>query len=121
MDSKQRPPQKNAPSPEADSPSQIIDLSEFRRRKLDTDEEYAYRARILVMEKAQLLEEMVAFQQERSRVGQLTRSMMVRGKYLFRALEERAETNELRILARSYRRHLEFELDELAKSGGSSG
>ena len=112
MDSKHR---------SAETPSRIIDLNEFRLRKIDTDEEYAYRARILVMEKAQLLEEMVAFQQERSRAGKLTRAMMLRGKHLFKALEQSAETNELRILARSYRRHLEFELEELAKTDASSG
>ena len=106
---------------ESEHPSRIMDLAEFRRRKIDTDEEFAYRARILIMEKAQLLEEMVTFQQERSRKGRLTRSMMVRGKHLFKALELRAETHELRILARSYRRHLEFELDELEKSEASSG
>jgi hypothetical protein len=38
--------------------------------------------------------------------------MMARGKYLFKALEERAETQELQLLARSYRRHLEHEMSQ---------
>ena len=41
--------------------------------------------------------------------------MMVRGQVLFKALEESAETQELRLLTRSYRRHLEFELTAYRK------
>ncbi len=73
-------------------------------------DDHAYQARILSMDKLELLEEMVRFQEERSRLGHLTLTMMVRGRYLFSALEKASETNELRLLARSYRRHLEFEL-----------
>ncbi len=73
-------------------------------------EDHAYQARILGMDKLELLEEMVRFQEERSRVGKLSLEMMVRGRYLFKALEENAETEELRLLARSFRRHLDYEL-----------
>lgn len=69
-----------------------------------------YRARIISMDKLELLEEMVRFQEERSALGHLTPEMMVRGKILFRALEENAETQELKLLTRSYARHLDFEL-----------
>ncbi len=65
---------------------------------------------ILSMDKLELLEEMVRFQEERSRLGHLTLQMIIRGRYLFNALEKASETNELRLLAKSYRRHLEFEL-----------
>lgn len=90
----------------------VISLAAARRiRELSAkDEEYAYQARILGMDKLALLEEMVRFQQERSRVGELTVEMMARGKYLFKALETRAETQELQLLAKSYRRHLEHEM-----------
>lgn len=63
------------------------------------------------MSKMELLEEMVRFQEERSQRGQLTLTMMVRGRILFRALEINAETDELRLLASSYRRHLEHEIE----------
>ena len=74
------------------------------------NDDMAYRAMILSMDKLELLEEMVRFQEERSRRGSLSLAMMLKGKYLFKALEENAETQELRILTRSYRRHLEHEI-----------
>ncbi len=74
--------------------------------------EIHYRAKILSMDKMDLLEEMVRFQEERSREGQLTPKMMAEGQILFGALEKSAETEELRLLTRSYRRHLEYELTE---------
>ncbi len=54
---------------------------------------------------------MVRFQEERSKKDNLSLTMMVRGKILFRALETTAETDELRLLASSYRRHLEHEIE----------
>ena len=60
---------------------------------------------------------MVSFQQERTRKGELTLEMMARGKYLFKALEERAETRELQLLAESYRRHLEHEMSLKLQQG----
>lgn len=62
------------------------------------------------MDKLALLEEMVRFQQQRSREGELSLAQIAQGKYLFKALEERADTQELKNLAKSYRRHLEHEL-----------
>jgi len=97
--------------------AKVISIDSMRRmRRLQnqapSDDEYAYQARILGMDKLALLEEMVRFQQERSERGDLTPEMMSRGRYLFKALEEKAETEELRLLARSYRRHLDHELNE---------
>ncbi len=73
--------------------------------------EPAYHAQILGMGKLDLLREMVRFQDERNRRGFLDTQMMVQGQILFRALEKVAETQELRSLARSYNRHLRFELE----------
>jgi hypothetical protein len=88
----------------------VVSLKAARELKQSKPEDEAYKAHILVMDKLELLEEMVRFQEERARVGHLTPSMMLRGKVLFRALEESAETQELRLLTRSYRRHLDYEL-----------
>lgn len=96
--------------------SNVVSLNAARQVKQTLEEEHAYAARILVMDKLELLEEMVRFQEERTRVGHLTLNMMTRGKLLFKALEQNAETNELRILTRSYRRHLEFEIQEYTKN-----
>jgi hypothetical protein len=69
-----------------------------------------YQARILAMDKIGLLEEMVRFQEERSKSGVLTYQMMIEGRYLFEQLENIAETPELRDLTKQYRRHLEQEI-----------
>lgn len=92
--------------------SNIVSLQAAREIKEAETEDHAYRAMILSMDKVELLEEMVRFQEERSRVGKLTLPMMVRGRHLFKALEETAETQELKILTRSYRRHLDYEIQD---------
>ena len=76
----------------------------------------AYEKRIAQMHKLELLDEMMDFQDERTRVGHLTPRMMIRGRILFKTLEARAETRALQVLARSYHRHLKLELEEYLKS-----
>ncbi len=88
----------------------IILLQAARDMKKAREVDHDYQARIMGMDKVDLLNEMVSYQEERTRSGQLTPTMMVRGKILFKALEENAETEALRALSKSYRRHLEFEL-----------
>ncbi len=76
-----------------------------------------YQGRIRKMDKLELLNEMVHFQEERAKIGQLTPSMIVRGKILFSVLENQAETAALRALTGSYRRHLEHEMSTYLKTG----
>ena len=95
--------------------SNIVSLKAVREIK-EAEGDMAYHARILGMDKLELLEEMVRFQEQRSHIGHLTPQMMIQGKLLFKALEDSAETNELRLLTRSYRRHLEFELSAYLKN-----
>lgn len=90
--------------------SNVVSLKAIREVKQAEGEDDDYRLRILGMDKLALLEEMVRFQEERSRLGSLTPTMMIRGRVLFGALEGAAETRELKLLTRSYRRHLEYEL-----------
>ncbi len=92
----------------------IINLSAERVNRNKQDSQY--QTKINQMNKYELLEEMVRFQEERSSKGKLSMEMMVRGQILFRALEASSETNELRLLAGSYRRHLEHEIDALVKA-----
>lgn len=101
---------------ENEETSQIINLKAYRQVKAAAHEDLAYQAMILKMTKLELLDEMVRFQEERSSVGELTLPMMVRGKVLFSALEKSAETQELKLLTGSYRRHLEFELQEYVRN-----
>lgn len=89
----------------------VIDLVAERTKREGTGNDPQYQSKINRMNKIELLEEMVRFQEERSEKGKLTATMMVRGRILFRALESHAETEELRLLASSYRRHLEHELE----------
>lgn len=93
----------------------VFSINAAREIKDQENSELEYRAKILTMDKLELLEEMVRFQEERSASGSLNLSMMVRGKHLFLALEQNAETKELRSLTRSYRRHLELELQEYSR------
>jgi hypothetical protein len=95
--------------------SNIILLHAAREIRDAENTEQAYHAMILSMDKVELLEEMVRFQEERSQVGHLTITMMTRGRILFKALEENAETQELKILTRTYRRHLDLEISEFRR------
>lgn len=94
----------------------VVSLKVVREMKKATQEDPDYEAKILGADKLELLSEMMKFQEERTETGYLTPTMMVRGKILFKALEERAETFELRHLARSYRRHLKYELEAYYKT-----
>lgn len=96
--------------------SNVISLKVAREIKDTEAEERAYEKMILSLSKTELLDEMVRFQEERTKMGKLTLPMMVRGKHLFKALEEQAETQELKALTGAYRRHLEYELAELIKN-----
>ncbi len=96
--------------------SNVVSILALKKIKSSHYEDSAYEARVLGMDKFQLLEEMVRFQEERSQLGELTPSMMVRGKVLFKSLEDTAETRELRLLTRAYRRHLECELQDYLKN-----
>ncbi len=96
--------------------SNVISIRAFKALRNDDAEELAYHARILSMSKVELLEEMVRFQEERKSVGSLTPILMQKGRHLFRALEECADSQELKILSRSYRRHLEYEI-QAAREG----
>lgn len=94
----------------------VIVLQAVRDLKNAKEEDHTYRAQLLSMNKVELLEEMIHFQQERTQAGFLTTPMMTRGKILFQILEESAETRELKLFCRSYRRHLEYELaDQLER------
>jgi hypothetical protein len=90
--------------------SKVVSLADYRMKRKPELENFEYHAHILSLDKMELLEEMVRFQEERSKLGYLSVDMMIRGRILFKALEENAETEELRILTRSYRRHLDTEL-----------
>ena len=89
----------------------VVDLSLERSKRGSAKHDPYYQMNINRMSKIELLEEMVRFQEERTAKGSLTLTIMVRGRILFRALETHAETDELRLLASSYRRHLDHEID----------
>lgn len=78
-----------------------------------------YQARLLSMDKVELLDEMVNFQKERTQRGQLTLDLVLKGRHLFKLLEENAETEELRTLTRSYRRHLDHEYATMTQQSSS--
>ena len=83
--------------------SNVINMSD--RRKINTD----YKKLVGSMDKIQLLEAMVDFQETRTAEGKLTPELIAYGLVLFKALTENAETPELKTLSRSYYRHLTYE------------
>lgn len=89
--------------------SNVISLNARRNTSQDY---YAYQYER--MNTLELLEIMVKFQEERSRLGRLTPDMITRGIPLFKRLSLVAETEELRTLTASYWRHLECEKKERA-------
>jgi Tfp pilus assembly protein PilN len=97
----------------------VISIRALHEIKKARQQNPAYRKQIAEMNKLELLDEMVRFQEERAQIGHLTPSLMVRGEVLFKALSENAETQELQLLSRSYRRHLHYELQEYVKTNGA--
>ena len=97
--------------------SNVIQLKAMQAIKKARLEDKDYEFRVKIMDKVDLLEEMVRFQEERTRIGQLTLPMMIRGKILFKALSEHAETHALRSLAQSYSRHLHYEMEAYLTEG----
>ncbi len=100
-------------------PADVIDIVAERNKRGTAKHDPYYQMQINRMGKVELLEEMVRFQEERGSKD-MSLTMMVRGRILFRALEINAETDELRLLASSYRRHLECEIETHMKKTGFS-
>jgi hypothetical protein len=98
----------------------VIDFVAERNKRGVAKHDPYYQMHINRMSKIELLEEMVRFQEERSAKNELSLMMMVRGRILFRALETHAETDELRMLASSYRRHLEHEIETELKASSTN-
>jgi hypothetical protein len=78
------------------------DVFEFKRNEVLWERKYSAMAII------ELMEEMVKYKADEEKSG-LTLAMMGRGVALFGYIETRCNTPELRLLASSYRRHLEHE------------
>ncbi|MBU6154922.1 MAG: hypothetical protein KGP28_11515 [Bdellovibrionales bacterium] len=90
----------------------IIDLELERKKRGLIPHDPIYQIKVNKMDKMELLEEMVRFNDSRSKGEKMSLSLMIQGRILFKALELMAQTEELRILAGSYRKHLEHELEE---------
>lgn len=94
----------------------VIYLNKFKNIKKENEIILSYKARLFSMDKLELLEEMVLFQHERTKIGHLTIDLILLGRVLFELLEKNAETHELKLLSRSYRRHLEYEYNAYMKN-----
>ena len=105
-----------SPSVKSTEGAEILDWIAARNKaRLRTEDPY-YQAKVNGMHMAELLEEMVAFHEKRSGKSPLSLTLMVRGRILFSALEAKASTRELRLLASSNRRHLEHEISQNLRS-----
>jgi hypothetical protein len=94
----------------------IISLEKVREAKKTRESDLRYQSKLEQMDKLELLGEMIRFQEDRSSAGELTLKLISRGQVLFKILENEAETQELRELARTYCRHLKLELDAYLKA-----
>ena len=72
-----------------------------------------YEYKIKNMGKAELLLEMILFQEERKDTGYLTPNLIDRGLILFDALLKVCETYEMQSLCSSYLKHLFLEKERL--------
>ena len=75
----------------------------------------SHNSKISNMTKLELMEEMILFQKERSRMGYFTWPMIIRGQLLFKMIEESAETQEMKLLANSYLEYFNFEITNYEK------
>jgi hypothetical protein len=92
-------------------PGNVIEFElERRKRGLPLDAEY--QNRINQMDKAELLEEMVRYNESRLNQSDGNLKFLVQGRILFRALEVLSSTQDLRCLASSYRREIESEISK---------
>jgi hypothetical protein len=91
----------------------MSNVLEFRKAAIKASPEY--RLAIGRMDKLDLLEEMVRYQEARTTAGHLTDEMVGQGLVLFEALSKTAETQELQILTKTYLKHLECEALERRK------
>jgi hypothetical protein len=103
-------PGSTSASPKSPAGAEILDWIAARNKARMRTEDPYYQAKVNGMHMAELLEEMVAFHEKRSGKTRLSLTLMVRGRILFSALEAKATTRELRLLASSNRRHLEHEI-----------
>ena len=111
----------NVPNSLSDSSSNIINLNHAREVQRAETLAQDYDRWLSRIDKAALLEEMVAFQRRRQDAGSLTLTLICQGRVLFRALERQAESEQLQILASSYSKHLEYELSHYISTGRLSG
>lgn len=89
--------------------SNVFDLEAARAKKTQQFQDPFYQKRIDGLDMPALLEEMIKYQEQNPKDKALTFSM-VRGIILFTALSQKCNTEELRLLATSYVRHLQHEL-----------
>lgn len=85
----------------------VINLLDYKKLKSQANWKVLYSK----MDKLELLEEMVAFQEERAKIGHLTLELCVKGIPLFEALTKSSETEDLRKLTSSYVKHLKYEAE----------
>jgi hypothetical protein len=87
----------------------VIDLKAYRALKAQSDQEQAYRQRLLQMSKPELLHELLMYHEAYQRnPGDM--SATIRGQHLMDVLEARAELTELQDLSREFRAKLKARL-----------
>jgi hypothetical protein len=85
-------------------------LNQITEAKRIKKECLIYEDKLKKMDRLDLLEEMVRYQEQRSNEKSLTLKIIYDGLALFKLISETCETPELRLLSQSYHRHLSDQL-----------
>lgn len=86
--------------------SNIVNLSSFRDEFCNP----AYAAKIAKMDRLDLVNEVIHFNEERYINGGLNKDLIIRGLLLFKNMGENATTQNFKEFAMTYCKHLELEL-----------
>ena len=90
--------------------SNVVNLAAFRDIKEREFSNPFYQARIAKMDRLELVNEVIKFNEERYEHGGLNKELIVRGLILFKNMADNAETPNFKEFARTYCKHLELEL-----------
>jgi hypothetical protein len=87
----------------------VFDFQAAKNKKENLLKDPFFQKYIDKMDIPQLLEEMIRYHEQKPKDKELVFSM-IRGIILFEALERKCFTEEVRLLAGSYKRHLQHEI-----------
>jgi len=94
----------------------VYDFQAAKNKKQNQNTDPLFQKQVDRMDRLQLMEEMIKYNDKRKESKDPNGLFwIIRGIILFTAIEHKCETNDMKALASSYRRHLQIQLDEKNK------